>query len=132
MAWVAQQSSREELGTLASSVATPAPRPRRRLNTKETGKSFLFTLIVVVVLAAFLSPLLRAVFVSLKTPEQVGQADAPQYPAVHATFVYLVEDEGERLVLRAASDPYSHLVGQIALERGEGIACIAVASVETE
>jgi GAF domain-containing protein len=41
---------------------------------------------------------------------------------VHATFVYLVEDGGERLVLRAASDPYSHLVGQIALERGEGIA----------
>jgi putative methionine-R-sulfoxide reductase with GAF domain len=42
--------------------------------------------------------------------------------AVHATFVYLVEDGGERLVLRAASDPYSHLAGQIALERGEGIA----------
>jgi GAF domain-containing protein len=42
--------------------------------------------------------------------------------AVHATFVYLVEDGGERLVLRAASDPYSDLVGQIALERGEGIA----------
>jgi GAF domain-containing protein len=42
--------------------------------------------------------------------------------AVHATFVYLVEDGGERLVLRAASDPYGHLVGQITLERGEGIA----------
>jgi GAF domain-containing protein len=42
--------------------------------------------------------------------------------AVHACFVYLVEEEGERLMLRAVSDPYSHLVGQIALERGEGIA----------
>ena len=42
--------------------------------------------------------------------------------AVHACFVYLVEDEGERLVLRAASDPYAQLVGEIALERGEGIA----------
>jgi putative methionine-R-sulfoxide reductase with GAF domain len=42
--------------------------------------------------------------------------------AVHATFVYLVEDGGERLVLRAASAPYSHLVGEISLERGEGIA----------
>jgi signal transduction protein with GAF and PtsI domain len=42
--------------------------------------------------------------------------------AVHACFVYLVEDGGERLVLRAASDPYAHLVGQISLERGEGIA----------
>ncbi|MEZ5101689.1 MAG: GAF domain-containing protein [Thermoleophilia bacterium] len=42
--------------------------------------------------------------------------------AVHACFVYLVEDDGERLVLRAASEPYAHLVGRIALERGEGIA----------
>jgi GAF domain-containing protein len=42
--------------------------------------------------------------------------------AVHACFVYLVEDGGERLVLEAASDPYSHLVGEIVLERGEGIA----------
>jgi GAF domain-containing protein len=42
--------------------------------------------------------------------------------AVHACFVYLVEDEGERLVLRAASEPYAQLVGRIALERGEGIA----------
>src|SRR6266513_1211111 len=56
-----QQDRHEELGTLASSVA---------------------------VLAAFLSPLLRSVFVSLKTPEQVGQLDAPPYPAALATFDY--------------------------------------------
>jgi GAF domain-containing protein len=42
--------------------------------------------------------------------------------AVHACFVYLVEEGGERLVLRAASPPYADLVGQIVLERGEGIA----------
>jgi GAF domain-containing protein len=41
---------------------------------------------------------------------------------VHACFVYLIEPGGERMVLRAASDPYAHLVGQIALERGEGLA----------
>jgi GAF domain-containing protein len=41
--------------------------------------------------------------------------------SVHACFVYLIEDE-ERLVLEAASEPYAHLVGQIALERGEGLA----------
>ncbi|MEO8289909.1 MAG: GAF domain-containing protein [Gaiellaceae bacterium] len=45
--------------------------------------------------------------------------------AVHACFVYLVEDD-DRLVLRAASEPYGELVGKIALERGEGIAWWAV------
>ena len=42
--------------------------------------------------------------------------------AVHACFVYLLEDGGERLMLRAASEPYEHLVGEIALDRGEGLA----------
>ena len=46
--------------------------------------------------------------------------------AVHACFVYLLEDRGERLVLRAASEPYSHLIGQVALERGEGLAWSAI------
>ena len=46
--------------------------------------------------------------------------------AVHACFVYLVEDAGERLVLRAASDPYAHLVGEIELPKGEGLAWWAV------
>jgi multiple sugar transport system permease protein len=83
------QDAREELGTLASSVAAPpTSKRRRRIKPREAGKSFLFTFVVVVVLAAFLSPLLRSVFVSLKTPEQVGQLDAPPYPAVHATFDY--------------------------------------------
>jgi sugar diacid utilization regulator len=40
--------------------------------------------------------------------------------AVHACFVYLVD--GERLVLKAAAEPYAHLVERIALERGEGLA----------
>jgi GAF domain-containing protein len=46
--------------------------------------------------------------------------------AVHACFVYLLEDHGQRLVLRAASDPYSQLVGKVVLERGEGLAWSAV------
>jgi GAF domain-containing protein len=41
---------------------------------------------------------------------------------VHACFVYLLDDDGERLVLQAASDPYSHLAEEIVLDRGEGIA----------
>ena len=41
---------------------------------------------------------------------------------VHACFVYLVEDDGSRLVLRAASEPYAQLAGRIELPRGEGLA----------
>ena len=36
--------------------------------------------------------------------------------------MYLVDDTNDRLVLKAASEPYSHLVDQITLARGEGIA----------
>jgi GAF domain-containing protein len=41
---------------------------------------------------------------------------------VHACFVYLLDTKGDALVLRAASEPYTHLVGEIKLERGEGLA----------
>jgi sugar diacid utilization regulator len=50
--------------------------------------------------------------------------------AVHACFVYLVEDAGERLFLRAASDPYAEHVGRITLERGEGLAWWALENRE--
>ncbi|MBI4172371.1 MAG: GAF domain-containing protein, partial [Actinobacteria bacterium] len=42
--------------------------------------------------------------------------------AVHACFVYLLDDSGERLVLKASSGPYAHLVDRITLEKGEGLA----------
>src|SRR5215210_375893 len=45
---------------------------------------------------------------------------------VHACFVYLVEPDGERLVLEAASEPYSHLVHGIVLDHGEGLAWWAI------
>jgi GAF domain-containing protein len=41
---------------------------------------------------------------------------------VHGCFVYLLEAEDSRLVLRAASPPYERHVGGVALERGEGLA----------
>ena len=39
-----------------------------------------------------------------------------------AASSYLVEDDGSRLVLRAASPPYERQVGKVALERGESLA----------
>jgi GAF domain-containing protein len=42
--------------------------------------------------------------------------------AVHACFVYLLERDRKRLVLRAASAPYANLAGTIELKRGEGLA----------
>jgi GAF domain-containing protein len=44
--------------------------------------------------------------------------------AVHACFVYLIEEDS--LVLRAASEPYGELAGAITLDKGEGIAWWAV------
>ena len=42
--------------------------------------------------------------------------------SVHACFVYLLDRDGKRLVLRAASDPYAELAGRIELKQGEGLA----------
>ena len=50
-------------------------------------------------------------------------SDASDVPAC---FVYLAEDGDRRLVMRAASEPYAHLVGHVALERGEGLAWWAI------
>jgi GAF domain-containing protein len=41
---------------------------------------------------------------------------------VHACFAYLVSEDRERLVLRAASPPYAKLAGKVVMERGEGLA----------
>jgi GAF domain-containing protein len=41
---------------------------------------------------------------------------------VHACFAYLVDETGERLVLRAASPPYEKQAGKVVMERGEGLA----------
>jgi GAF domain-containing protein len=42
--------------------------------------------------------------------------------AVHACFVYLLDADGERLDLYAASEPYRELAGRISLNRGQGLA----------
>ena len=50
--------------------------------------------------------------------------------AVHACFVYLLDSERKRLVLRAASDPYAELVGRVELNKGEGLAWWALSKRE--
>ncbi len=42
--------------------------------------------------------------------------------AVHGCFVYLLDRDSRRLVLRAAPQQYSHLIGSLELRRGEGLA----------
>jgi GAF domain-containing protein len=49
---------------------------------------------------------------------------------VHACFAYLMDDTGERLVLRAASPPYEKQAGKVAMERGEGLAWWAAERAE--
>ena len=64
-------------------------RPRR---PRDARRSFTITFILVVVLAAFLSPILRATLVSLKTPAQLAETDSPFLPSVPATFTWEGKD----------------------------------------
>lgn len=66
---------------------------RRPVDRRGILRSFGVTFFAVVVLAAFLSPLLRTTMMALKTPEQIGATNAPFWPATPATF----EFEGEVL-----------------------------------
>src|SRR4029079_17308220 len=51
-------------------------------------RSFVVTFFAVVVVAAFLSPLVRAATMSVKNSGQLSQAGAPLYPADPETFTY--------------------------------------------
>ena len=71
----------------------PGGRRRRSLNPADLRRSFTITFVLVVVLAAFLSPLLRAVTFAVKSTDQISQPGSPLYPADPATFEY----QGESL-----------------------------------
>ena len=66
--------------------ATGSGRPPRERGDR--SRSFLITLIAVLALAAFLSPMLRSVFYAIKDTDQITQAGAPVYPADPVTFAY--------------------------------------------
>src|SRR5919106_5060410 len=64
---------------------------KRRESRRATFKSFGVTFFAIVVLAAFLSPMLRTVTTALKSTDQITHASSPLWPADQATFEY----EGE-------------------------------------
>ena len=53
-------------------------RPRPGV-AKRAGNSFVVTFIAVVIVAAFLSPLLRSFTISLKNPDQINELNGPVY-----------------------------------------------------
>src|ERR671925_1117284 len=77
----------------------------------QTGERILHQIVSTVASSLELSEVLRAVV------RLMSEASG-----VHACFVYLVEDGGSQLVLRAASPPYERHVGEVMLARGEGLA----------
>jgi multiple sugar transport system permease protein len=55
-------------------------------------RSFILTFFAIALVAAFLSPLVRALTISIKTPDQISQPNSPVWPADPATFSYSDED----------------------------------------
>jgi len=62
------------------------------MQARSVGQSFAVTFFAVVLLAAFLSPLVRAATYSIKSPEQISQVDSPIYPADPLQFTYKGRD----------------------------------------
>ena len=73
-----------------SGAAELRPARRRRAPGKPGIQSFVITLVAVCFIAAFVSPLVRSVAISLKSREQITQLGAPLYPADPVTFTYEV------------------------------------------
>jgi multiple sugar transport system permease protein len=67
-------------------------RSKDRRRPRDRGKSFAMTFLAVVVVAAFLSPLVRSVTLSIKTPQQVAAVDSPLWPTSPLTFTYRDRD----------------------------------------
>ena len=88
-------------------VAEGSRPPRER---GDAGRSFLITLIAVLLLAAFLSPLLRSVAYSVKSIDQITAAHSPLYPADPVTYTY----DGEPLPIMNVPMP-DGAVRQLAL-----------------
>ena len=73
------------------SAVTTGP-ARGRFSGREARRTFVLTFFAVALVAAFLSPLLRAATVSIKTSGQISQTGSPIYPADPKTFSYNGQD----------------------------------------
>src|SRR5205814_7337503 len=82
-------ASRRLPGLLSRIRGGRSARPR---SFGSAAQSFTVTFVAVVILAAFLSPLLRSFTVSIKSPEQNSQVGGPLLPSSPATFNYRGRD----------------------------------------
>jgi len=73
-------------------ISRPSSPSQRTHTLKEGAKSFTTTFVVVVVLAAFLSPMLRLAMTALKTDEQVTEPGSPLWPATPRLFTFEGKD----------------------------------------
>jgi multiple sugar transport system permease protein len=93
--------ARTRLGWFGRGRARTSEGSRPPRERGDRARSFLLTLIAVLTVAAFLSPLLRSITYSLKTTEQITQAHAPLYPADQVTVAY----QGKELPLYSVPLP---------------------------
>jgi len=80
--------SRARLGVFGRARARSAEGSRPPRERGDSTRSFLVTLLAVLAVAAFLSPLLRAITYSIKSTDQISQAHTPLYPADQVTMSY--------------------------------------------
>ena len=75
-------------GATSGASSSGPPRRLRPRDLRRSGGSFVWTLIAVCIVAAFLSPLLRSASFAVKSNNQIQQPGSPLYPADPLTFVY--------------------------------------------
>jgi len=63
-----------------------------RRKPADRARSFAMTFFAVVVVSSFLSPLVRSLTLSIKSPEQVAAVDSPIWPSSPKTFTYRDRD----------------------------------------
>ena len=94
MSLLDQSAPRPELATAQRGVLGVLRRRSRReiRRTPTSRRTFILTFFAVVAVAAFLSPIVRSMTLSIKDPQQIADVDSPIYPASPAHFTYRGRD----------------------------------------